>query len=215
MGTLSVPGEDKQKMTVSEVTAFLESAYSILNIEYFGDTLPECSITIQSSPKAYGHFTSNEIWQADSGSRHEINLGAETLNRPIEFTIATLIHEMVHCYCHINDIQDTSRNGTYHNKRFKAEAEKRGLIIGYDKRIGHSPTTPSQRLIEFCRAQNWQDITLHRAGEFGADGKPKAPSSTRKYICPCCGSSVRATKDVHILCIDCNEPMELAEKAGA
>ena len=53
-------------------------------------------------------------------------------------------------------------------------------------------------------------------GENGNDGdtgngtkgkKPKKKSSTRKYICPVCHNSVRATKDVNILCMDCDEQM--------
>ena len=28
-----------------------------------------------------------------------------------------------------------------------------------------------------------------------------------KYMCPCCGNSVRATKEVMIMCMDCQEPM--------
>ena len=32
-------------------------------------------------------------------------------------------------------------------------------------------------------------------------------TSTRKYICPICGQSVRATKRVNIMCMDCNAPM--------
>lgn len=39
---------------------------------------------------------------------------------------------------------------------------------------------------------------------------PTRTSSTRKYICPCCGNSVRATKEVHIACLDCGVPMVLA-----
>lgn len=39
-------------------------------------------------------------------------------------------------------------------------------------------------------------------------------SSTRKYICPKCGLSIRATKAVRIACIDCGnvqmeEPVDL------
>ena len=37
----------------------------------------------------------------------------------------------------------------------------------------------------------------------GKQGKKK--SSTRKYICDCCGISVRATKDVDIMCINCTK----------
>ncbi len=127
-------------MTISTATAFLESAYSKLNEFYFENTLPRCAITIQSTPKAYGHFTTREIWQdGKRATLHEINLGAENLNRPTAETIATLIHEMVHFYCHENGIKDTSRGGTYHNSRFKEEAEKRGITVTYDEKIVGPP----------------------------------------------------------------------------
>ena len=34
-------------------------------------------------------------------------------------------------------------------------------------------------------------------------------SSTRKYICPCCGNSFRATKNINVMCMDCNEQFVL------
>lgn len=39
----------------------------------------------------------------------------------------------------------------------------------------------------------------------------KRPSSTRKYQCPCCKNSVRATKTVNLICGDCMEKMVVAE----
>lgn len=201
-------------MTVSQATKFLEDAFDILNKQYFENTLPKPIITIQSSPKTNGHFTTQEVWKDTQRKRsfYEINLSAERLNRPIANTIATLIHEMVHYYCQLNDIQDTSRGGTYHNKRFKEEAEKRGLLIDYDPKIGHSITQPSPALKSFCTAQHWRNkLTICRAGDYPDDTpKQKKPSSTRKYICPCCGQSVRATKEVRILCMECAQQMEVA-----
>ena len=194
-------------MTVSQATDFLESAFSALNKEYFKDALPAPIITIQTSPKAYGHFTVGEVWvdRQRKTKAHEINLSAESLDRPVASTIATLVHEMVHYWCHLNGIQDTSRGNTYHNKRFKEEAEKRGLCIDYDSKIGWSVTQPSPALKSFCTAQHWRNkLTIVRSGGMGGkEPKPKKPSSTRKYVCPCCGQSVRATKEVHIICADC------------
>ena len=214
-------------MRVSEITEFLENAYGVLNMTYFEGSLPPVVITVQSSPKAYGHYTTWDAWRQDEKGYREINLGAESLNRPIENTIATLIHEMTHHYCAMAGIKDTSRGGTYHNKRFKAEAEKRGLVIGYDPRIGHSPTSPSEGLIAFIEGQGWTGIDLSRTGCYGASGGAeggsgsdpgggaetgKKKSNVRKYLCPSCGCSVRATKEVHIGCLDCDCPMELVEK---
>lgn len=197
-------------MTISQAAKFLESAFDVLNTRYFESALPKTIITIQSSPKAYGHYTPSTVWKGPKNAFHEINIGAENLNRPMANTIATLVHEMVHMYCDLKGIQDTSRGGRYHNKLFKAEAEARDLIISYDPTIGHSITAPSKALRSFVARQHWcGKLTIARQGDFGADPKiGKAPTSTRKYECPCCHTSVRATKDVNLLCADCSEHME-------
>ena len=105
----------------------------------------------------------------------------------------------------MNEIKDTSRNGVYHNKRFKEEAEKRALVIEYDKRIGWSVTRPTPELTAFVK-QKWKQtsINLCREGDFGADARTVKKSSTRKYACPICDQSVRATKDVLLLCGVCS-----------
>jgi DNA-directed RNA polymerase subunit RPC12/RpoP len=123
---------------------------------------------------------------------------------------------MVHLYCHISDIKDTSRGNAYHNKRFKAEAEKRGLDIDYDKRIGHSITQPSKELKSFISKQGWKNkLNLHRRGGVGENdptGRTRRTSHTRKYVCSSCGNSVRATKDVNIACLDCQVRMVILEE---
>ena len=64
-----------------------------------------------------------------------------------------------------------------------------------------------------CEAGSlWEVIgTLPKGTSNGAATKTRKPSSTRKYICPICHQSVRATKVVNILCGDCMEKMELVE----
>jgi hypothetical protein len=107
-------------------------------------------------------------------------------------------------------ISGTSRGGTYHNSRFKAEAEKRGLSIEYDKKIGWSIIQPTPALRSLCARQHWNGkLTVHRSWQ-PKDPKEKVPSSTRKYVCPVCGMSVRATKEVNLICGDCRETMEIA-----
>lgn len=210
-------------MKISEVSEFLERAFDILNQRYFDGELPRAVITIQSSPRAYGHFTPYLAWSEDGEGFPEINLGAENLNRPTANTIATLVHEMVHFYCHIKEIKDTSRGGTYHNRRFKTEAEKRDLIIEHDPRIGYSITTPSDALTAFVEAQGWGGVSLARMWNYGLSGgksggqgvngidgsEGKKKSNVRKYQCPNCKCSCRATKDINIGCLDCGVVMEL------
>ena len=50
-------------------------------------------------------------------------------------------------------------------------------------------------------------LTLYR-DRAGKEKKVKSKkSNVIKYMCPCCGNSVRATKEVAILCVDCEERM--------
>ncbi|MEA4988592.1 MAG: SprT-like domain-containing protein [Anaerovorax sp.] len=212
-------------MLVSEITAFLENAYEVLNERFFDGELSKVVITIQSSPRAYGHYTPWDAWSENQQGYREINISAETLNRPVGNVIATLVHEMVHHYCDMKGIKDTSRSNVYHNKRFKNEAESRGLVLDYDNRIGFSITHPSLMLMDLINSMGWENVNLARNGgnsssngSGGSDngsggvttGKPK--SSTRKYICTSCGCSVRATKVVNIGCLDCGTVMVVEEK---
>lgn len=194
---------------LSESIRMLEEAFDLLNEFYFECALSKSVITVQSTPRAYGHFTTSKIWKANRKESYEINLGAETLHRPIEEVTATLLHEMVHQYCAENDIKDTSRGGTYHNKRFKKEAEKRGLVITYNHRIGFSITEPSDELLSFVQSTKWlEQISWHRQTRSDAQEVAVSSSSTRKYQCLECGMSVRATKEVNIICGDCTSHME-------
>ena len=178
------------------------------------------TITIQSTPKAYGHFSLREdTWISKRGGTHEINIGAGTLARPIEEVTATLLHEMVHYYNYEMGIQDCSRGNTYHNRRFKEAAEAHSLIVSHSDKYGWSHTSPGDALLEFVLDNGLTDILINR-NEFtgfritgtgthsGAEGgPPPRTASTRKYRCPCCGNSVRATKTVRIACMDCGVQM--------
>lgn len=201
---------------LSASNKLLEHGFNILNKIYFDNTLPKAVITIQSAPKSYGYITVQKVWHDSEDCYREINVSAEYLSsRPIEAVFTTLMHEMVHLHCMVNNIQDVS-GGRYHNKRFKAEAEKRDLIIEYVKYIGYSKTSPSEKFIkvlkenglytniDYCRSiGNSSLIVPPTGGDSDNSSNTKKKSSTRKYICGGCGISVRATKEVNIICADC------------
>ena len=213
----------KQLTSYNRVAGYLNKIFDLLNAEYFESALSRPTITIQSTPRAYGHFTLNDdTWVSTIGGTHEINIGAGTLARNIEDICATLLHEMVHYYNYVNGIQDCSRGNMYHNKRFKAAAEERGLMVTHSDKYGWSHTEPTEELLNFVIENGLTDILINRneqgyfrvgggtgthSGGVEITGKPPRTSSTRKYICPNCGMSVRATRTVRIACIDCDEQM--------
>lgn len=213
----------KQLTSYNRACGYLNKIFDLLNAEFFENALSRPTITIQSTPRAYGHFSLREdTWVSKLGGTHEINIGAGTLARPIEEVAATLLHEMVHYYNYENGIQDCSRGNTYHNKKFKAAAEAHGLIVTHSDKYGWSHTAPGEALLDFILENGLTDILINRNeyGGFQVTGTgahsgtgtppPPKPSSSRKYRCPCCGNSVRATKLVNIACLDCSEQMVLA-----
>ena len=210
------------EIAMSDTIKSLETIFDKLNTRYFESKLPHPVITVQSTPKAYGHCSVKKICKDEtSEGQYEINIGAEYINRPTANTCATLLHEMVHLYCRENGIKEVSRGGKYHNKRFKAEAERRGLVCVPCGQYGWN-TTPSDNLVEYALSKGWNEIKIGRGSlppiirtgasgtaQTGAEttGGGKRPSSTRKLQCPKCGCSVRATKTVRIMCMDCMEQM--------
>ena len=211
----------KQTVKTSRAAGQLEKMFRELNKHYFGGALPEPIISLKKTPSAYGHITCAKVWQAGQESKYEINISSATLDRPIEETTATLLHEMVHEHNLENGIKDTSNNGVYHNKRFKTVAESHGLKVSHHEKYGWTITEPNDELLTFVLENDLSDILITRNEFYGVSvtgtgthsNTPPLPpktSSSRKYICPCCGNSVRATKSVHIACLDCKEPMILA-----
>lgn len=213
----------KELTSYNRVAGYLNKIFDLLNAEFFESALSRPTITIQSTPRAYGHFSLRDnTWVSAVGDTHEINIGAGTLARPIEQVAATLLHEMVHYFNYENGVQDCSRGNTYHNKRFKVAAEAHGLTVTHSDKYGWSHTAPSEALLDFILENGLTDILINRNeyGGFQVTGTgthsgtgmtpPRRPSSTRKYICPCCGNSVRATKAVNIACLDCNVQMVVA-----
>lgn len=212
----------KETVKTSRTAGYLEKIFRALNAKYFDNQLEEPIITIQSTPRAYGHVTVAKAWHKGTTTRHELNIGAGTLDRPIENVVATMLHECVHLWNLQNGVQDCSRGGAYHNKKFRDAATARDLQISYDKRIGWSITEPTEALCDFIIQQGWTDIQMNRiewsytprgAGSGSAAGGEAGTAPTsgnshhRKYVCPCCGNSVRATKAVNILCMDCGKQM--------
>lgn len=187
----------------------LHKAFYLLNEALYENQLPEPAILIQNrgnKKNVLGWCSTKEIWvnSITKDTKYEINIVAERLNRPLFELMGTLIHEMAHLYNLINDIKDVSRNGTYHNKLFKKTAEEHGLIITHDKRLGWSLTTLQEYTKELIMSfeLNEEAFSIVRVDQL-SEGDGKSKSSSRKYICPGCGTIIRSSKDVSVFCGVC------------
>ena len=133
-------------------------------------------ITIQRNDKrkdSYGWFTTSKVWKSTDSDRYEINLSAEYLDRDINYTLTTLLHEMVHLYCAVNNIQDCSRSGTYHNKKYKSAAEEHGLNVECDNKYGWTKTSLTDETRNYFNSLGIEQIDLKRQQQDGTTTKKK------------------------------------------
>jgi hypothetical protein len=87
-----------------------------------------------------GHFAADR-WSLGDGSRlAELFVGGEGLKRGAVGVLETLLHEAAHGCAATRSVKDTSRQGRYHNSKFRALGEELGLTIHDVEGIGWSGT---------------------------------------------------------------------------
>ena len=196
-----------------ETVTWLGKLYNYLNDNLFDGKMKRPVITVQTdfSNKAFGWFTLKRVWKdsTEDEGEFEINITSQYLNRPINEIVGTLVHEMCHQYARLNNVQDCSRSGLYHNKLFKKIAEEHGLSVEKEDKCGYARTALNSEAVELLGffLEKAPAALIYR--NLPQKGVRVSSSSTRKYVCPCCGMSVRATRSVNIMCADCNEFMEV------
>ena len=99
----------------------------------------------------------------------------------------------------------------YHNQKFKATAEAHGLHIEKHAKYGWTVTTLAPEAEAWIRETLREDkINASRLPVEGTTkgGSKKSINRSIKYVCPCCGTIIRATREVNVICGDCREAFE-------
>jgi hypothetical protein len=128
--------------TASLLVASLERTWSIIRRRH--PDVPEAVLVVASGSEGkrlnFGHFAPHR-WQVNGADRHEVLVGGEGLHRGPTDVLGTLLHEAAHGLAQARGIQDTSRQGRYHNRRYATLARELGLEVASVKPIGWSGTT--------------------------------------------------------------------------
>ncbi len=204
--------------------------FNILNRDKFNNYLSEPVITIQKTKgNILGSFTLDKVWKNKDDSDKNDGLAAEDKEEDAFYEInidprwfctrtaaditEILLHEMVHYFNKVNEVKDCS--GNVHNKKFKAAAERVGLVVERDKKVGWGITSMTDELEEYIdtEVQPKESVFEYfRAGVIKHDTKnKKRKKSLFKYECPKCGTIAKAKKDVKITCGDCNCAMDMED----
>lgn len=200
---------------LSKTIQALEDAYSKLNKELFQNSLPDICITIQHGKKkgkmtTLGWYSLEHVWTDENNNeRFELNITSDCLNKSFIDIIGVLVHEMVHIYCHSQNINDC--NGRKHNENFKAQCEAVGLECEKDKTVGWGLTSVTLQLRDKILALDLDESAFNNKCEaIVIEKEPKEQKPKPVYICPGCQEKIKSKKtDLAIMCVKCKQQFEL------
>lgn len=204
--------------TLRNMIHAFEKSFQLANKKFYNGELEAPVITIQQGAKerAYGWVSLQKVWHEEKGGEYrELNISAEYLQRGFAEVSTTLLHEMVHIRNMMDGVQDTARRGIRHNQKFADTGAAHGMEPykgdDFDKAGWRVKMTEET---EAWTVENFKDLqaalTMYR--DVAKKGeKKKTASRVLKYVCPCCGQSVRATKEIYLICGACKEDMTLEE----
>jgi curved DNA-binding protein CbpA len=189
---------DSDGQAASPILKVLEDIW--LEIRRRHPEIPKVVIIIASGTEGkqarLGHHAPGR-WTVAGEQRAEIMISGEGLRRGARAVLATMLHEATHALSAARGIQDTTRQGRYHNRKFKTQAEELGITVEHDDKTGWSATTlPDQTAARYISqiASLEAAITLWRHDEHhttnGTNGTARRSSNLIAAACPC-GRSIR------------------------
>lgn len=208
----------------TEANAMLNDLFNVLNKKFYNGDLPILPICLTATTRSITAFNPDvtTVFERKRKQECQLNFSDDILTDPISIACTRMLHVMCHYYCYLHDIPDTSRQNTYHNKRFKKQAEKHGLIQVNDGKYGWSISNPSRELAHFCATelkgfsfgvfrythykkdetiQDTDNDTIRLTLEINNPN-----SHSIKLTCPFCGTSIRTTKpSLKDICGNCYE----------
>jgi hypothetical protein len=167
--------------------------------------------TMGGSPR-YGHFAAARWRRAvDGGELAEILVSGEGLERGAVPVLGTLLHEGAHALAHARGVKDTSRQGRWHNAKYRRFAEELGLVLRQVDGIGWSGTVvPAETaaayaeqleaiaaaIVVYRRAENESGPGVVAGIEGGgSEGESGTSSKGGGIECPC-GRRIRVARAV-------------------
>ncbi len=158
-----------------------------------------------------GHFADRR-WTVATTERPELFVGGEGLAAgPVE-VLGTLLHEAAHGLAAARGVQDTSRQGRYHNRRYVALAGELGLTVQRAGSRGWTATTvPAETTTVYAAVVDdlARALVLWRRAEHPGPGK--RAGNLLAAVCGC-GRRIRAARSTlaqaPVVCGRCGGPFQ-------
>jgi len=225
MGETGEVTETRQLEEVVQEVA-LRAAWRHFDRQLFGSRLsgpPVITIQRRGRKECQGWYAADQWADARGNVRAELNVCAEDLHEPPDRILLELVREMVHQQAHDRGMQDTSQQGRYHNRRFKALAEEAGLVAPErpDAQVGYAEIQwgpRSRRALDSLDPGIKEAFVLARRRLAG----PARKGKMLLFVCGCAPPyKIRTGRaDLSALCVRCEQtfrrpPANAAEPRGA
>jgi hypothetical protein len=158
-----------------------------------------------------GHFADRR-WTVAAAERPELFVGGEGLAAGASEVLGTLLHEAAHGLAATRGIQDTSRQGRYHNRRYATLAAELGLQVRTAGSRGWTATTvPADTAAAYATVVDdlARALVLWRRAEHPGTGKRS--NNLLAAVCGC-GRRIRAARstlaEAPVLCGRCGQPFQ-------
>jgi hypothetical protein len=175
----------------SAVVAALETAWAAIhhrhpNVPPAVMVLAPAGPTKPADGMRLGHYASLR-WQHGDQQMSEVLVSGEGLIRPPTDILVTLLHEAAHGLADVRGIQDTSRQGRWHNKHFAMLAGELGLIATRDDRLGWSPCHLGPGTAARYTAELAELESAMSAWRYPDEQTPKKRANSNNGLSPTCG----------------------------
>jgi hypothetical protein len=209
----------------SRLVAALEAAWAAIRAQHL--EVPEVVLVVAAGSDGrarrltLGHFAAGrwELAQTDgeagaTANRPEVLVGGEGLRRGALDVLGTLLHEAAHGLAYARRVQDTSRQGRFHNRRYAQLARELGLDVAQAAGLGWSATNVLAATADaYDQALNvlGAALVLWRRAELAGPAGPERPRSSVACLCGC-GRRLRIARSTlalaPILCGACGQAFE-------
>ncbi|WP_027119448.1 hypothetical protein [[Mycoplasma] testudinis] len=212
--------ENKIVNALEDIYTVLNQAVQEINERVFNGIFKNYVLVIQKgkSPRStvLAWFQAN-AWKIKEDSYNEISLVAESFasyNSVLKM-LCIIVHELVHYEGHLLNMETTSRNGVFHNDKFKLLAENRGILCTTKTaKDGWSSSDPTEALENILK-KIIQDLNLEARLPNFSRAKP-APAPAKKYLfsysCPTHKVKIKAKVGTKVLCGICSERYHFVDK---
>lgn len=201
----------------------LQKAYDFFNRRLYGDTLPDCLLTLQRKKAAVLGYFSPKRFTSVEGETDELAMNPAHFHiKSIEDVLAVLVHEQAHVW---QQHHGKPGRGKYHNKEWGKKMKEIGLHPSNTGAPG-GKETGDQMVHYVIKGGNFerasreliaQDFRLSWAedgpkpvdnGEPIGEGqeeekKEKDKSNRHKYTCPQCGMNAWGKPEIELMCGKC------------